>query len=70
MTNFVRSFSETYSVTVTVRSYMGEELSEGAIEEVTFKNAEAACSNNLYGFKVPRKLKMRPKKRFVIRRFQ
>lgn len=59
----------TYSVTVTVRSYMGEEFPDGPIEEVTFSAPEAACSTSLSGLKVPKKIKLKLRKKIIIRRF-
>lgn len=58
-----------YSVTVTVRNYMGEGFPDGPIEEVIFENAEAACSVTISGIKIPRKLPTKPKKPIIVRHF-
>ncbi|MBA2405354.1 MAG: hypothetical protein H0V66_11330 [Bdellovibrionales bacterium] len=59
----------TYSITVTVKSYMGEDLPDGPIEEVTFSDAEAACSYSITGLKVPKKIRIKPKKQIIVRRY-
>lgn len=61
------SSSCSYAVTVTVKSYMGEDLPDGPIEEVTFSDAEAACSTSFSRIKVPRKLPIRIKKPIIVR---
>lgn len=59
----------TYSVNVTVRSYMGEGLPDGAIEEVIFERPEAACSTSISTIRIPRKLPVRAKRPFMIRHY-
>ena len=51
-----------YAVTVSVRSYMGEEWPEGPIQEVIFDDGEIACSTSQ--IRVPRKVPFK-KKRIV-----
>jgi hypothetical protein len=57
----------TYSVSVTVRSFMGEELPDGPIEEVIFERPEAACSTSISAIKIPRKLPVRARRPFIVR---
>ncbi len=45
-----------FSVTVRVRSYMGEEIPDGPIEEVSFESPEAACSTTISRIRIPHKV--------------
>lgn len=56
-----------YAVTVTVKTYMGEDLPDGPIEQVTFSDAEAACSTSSMRIKVPRKIPIRIKKPIIVK---
>ena len=58
-----------YSVTVKVKSYMGEEMLDGPIEEVTFENPEAACSTSISRFRVPIKKPVRVKRPIIVRHY-
>ncbi len=54
-----------YSVTVKMKNYMGEEMPEGPIQEIDFENPVAACSITLSGLKLP--IKVRLKKPIIIK---
>jgi hypothetical protein len=56
-----------YAVTVTVKTYMGEDLPDGPFEQVTFSDAEAACSTSQVRIKVPRKLPVRINKPIIVK---
>ncbi len=58
-----------YAVTVTVRGYMGSDIPEGPIEDVSFSSPEAACSTSLSSPRVFLRLPVKPKKPILVRRF-
>ncbi len=57
--NHVKSAVEscTYAVNVTVKTYMGEEMPDGPIEEVIFEEGEATCSISFSRVRLPKKIK-------------
>lgn len=59
-----------YTVTVKVKSYIGDSIPDGPIEEVTFEAPLAACSTSVSGIKIPRPIPIRIKKPVIIKPFE
>lgn len=50
-----------YELVVTSRVYMGDGIPDGAIEDISFSSATAACSTSSSRLRIPRKIPLRLK---------